>query len=152
MLMSMNAGGHKTTRKRASTGFTLIELMIVVVIIGILAAIGYPSYLNYANRAKRSDGKNALLELASRQERHYFDNSTYTNDPTELGYNSDPAISTEGYYNISISDAPTNNIATGYTLTATPINPFNDPECGNLSLNSRGVKARTGSAPMDKCW
>jgi type IV pilus assembly protein PilA len=41
---------------RRNSGFTLIELMIVVAIVGILAAIAVPAYQNYTIRAKVSEG------------------------------------------------------------------------------------------------
>lgn len=38
--------------QKKSTGFSLIELMIVVAIVGILSVIAIPSYQNYTQRAR----------------------------------------------------------------------------------------------------
>ena len=60
--------------KKQQSGFTLIELMIVVAIIGILAAIALPAYQDYTVRAKVSEGMIAGSALKVGVSESFVDN------------------------------------------------------------------------------
>ena len=50
------------SRKRSS-GFTLVELMIVVAIIGILAAVAIPAFSKYVKRSKTAEAAGSLNKM-----------------------------------------------------------------------------------------
>lgn len=123
-------------RQRRSFGFTLIELMIAVAVVGILAAIAYPSYVDYVRKSRRTDGENAAMLAAQRQEAFYARNATYTTALTDLNM---AASSLEGHYTVAITAAD----ATTYTIDVTPQNDQADDLVQGFRLTSAGQKQYT---------
>ncbi|HEM46701.1 MAG TPA: prepilin-type N-terminal cleavage/methylation domain-containing protein [Alphaproteobacteria bacterium] len=63
--------------RKGETGFTLIELMIVVAIIGILAAIAIPNFLRFQLKSKTSEGKVNLAAIRTAEESYLAEFGSY---------------------------------------------------------------------------
>ena len=136
--------------RHLDSGFTLIELMVVVAIVGILAAVAYPSYTEQVARSRRTDAQERLLHAAQWLERQY----TVTNAYNKKG--DDTAINTAALQplllNTKSGEAYTLSFvsvtADAFTLQMVPKNVMSGDKCGTYTLTNTGVK----SASLATCW
>jgi type IV pilus assembly protein PilE len=142
------------SRKHASSGFTLIELMVTVAIVTILATIAVTSYTSQIQKSRRTEAKSALLDLAGREERLFSTTNTYSSDEAFLGYATAAGTPMtnmafgNGYYTLTAAST-----ASTYTLTATAVGAqAGDTTCGNFTLNQLGVQGVTGTGTAASCW
>lgn len=144
-----------------NTGFTLIEVMIVVAIIGILAGIAYPSYLEQVRKSNRSDAKIALSDVAQRLQRCFTAHGTYkpaaagTCDVVDKVTSAAGITSPEGFYVVKLEAA--DHFPATYTLKASPVSgkrQASDTACTQLTLNQAGVKKafKGGTDNTEECW
>ncbi len=157
---------HRETPVRANrrtAGFTLIELMITVVVIGILAAIAMPIYLHQVREARRTEARNALLELASREERYFATNSQYTNSASSLGYGNSacPVTLDSGFYQINVYNVDNTQNPPYFELAVTVVagtDQANDTSCQSFWVDSSGKEwatsstSPTGTDTTATCW
>lgn len=123
------------------SGFTLIELMVVVGIIGILASIALPAYNDYTQRTRRAAGASCVAAVAQQAERFYTTNLTYT------GFVANTAIcepSTLGFYTVAVTAAAGKNYAISGTAKG---KQAGDTGCSPLTVNQAGAKG-----PSASCW
>jgi len=148
----MSIHSHRTQ----TAGFTLVELMITVVIASVLLAIAIPSYRSSVLKSRRTDARNAVLDLAAREQRYYSLQNTFTNLPLNLGYSTDPRATFpmnvgSNYYSVDITTT-----ASTFNVTATAINSQTaDSQCQKFTVTDTGSRTALDSGGADDtstCW
>jgi type IV pilus assembly protein PilE len=141
-------------------GFTLVELLIVVVIATILVAIAVPSYQAQVQKSRRTDARNALLDIAGREERYLSVANSYSALPTDVGYPGAawPQLVTNGYYNVTVVTPDPAYAGTGasFVITATAAGiQTGDTACFTFTVNQIGQQTAKTAGGVDNsttCW
>ena len=102
---------------RKNSGFTLVELAVVVVIIGVLAAFAVPRFLASVERSKAAEAFNYLASIHSSQERYHARQGTYAGDLSTL----DIELVDPEYFTVGTTAVPSgeSSLETGWELTLT---------------------------------
>lgn len=137
---------------RRHSGFTLVEILVALAIVAILAALALPSYRDSTLRAGRADGKAALMQVASDQERFYSANFTYSTNAVPLAATPAATLtSRDGNYVISVAACAGGTIANCFVASAAPQGAQANDTCGTLTINQLGVRTASGGSVED-CW
>lgn len=161
-----------------NSGFTLVELMVVVLIGAILVGVGVSGYQTQVRKARRTDAKTALLDLATREAKFLTLNNSYTLSPAALGYSgaSFPLTIGSGFYQVYVcpgtaggTSAPTapctatgtSATGTSFVVAAIPIattTQANDVACQYFAVDNTGTQfvtsssSGTGTDTTSTCW
>ncbi len=150
------------------TGFTLIEIMVVLTLVFTLHMLGSQSYSRQVNKAKLLQAQADLLLLADKLEQYKLFNLSYIGaagnktSPDNTGqpwimnpYSPSNGPQAEGLFSLSIAEITNNGF--GFQITATPISSSDKTQLGRLYYFSDGRKAydknRDGElTPNEFCW
>ncbi|MGM0680275.1 MAG: type IV pilin protein [Pseudomonadota bacterium] len=110
------------------TGFTLIELMIVVAILAIVTSIAIPAYNGYIATARNTEAHNNMAALRLAEEEYYLENNTYVAGEYDAGGTKTLSTGALGWspsepdaeqqFTYTVTAGSTGDIATSYEITA----------------------------------
>ena len=134
--MTLHRVKRSGLRPLRQSGFTLIELSIVVVIVAILAAVAIPSYQKYVRDSRRQEAQQGLLTLSLLMERSFARAGSY---PNALPSADLPTA----YYTFSLDAS--SSVST-FKIQAAPTGSQSGDSCGTMTLNQAGQKTPAN------CW
>lgn len=130
------------------SGFTLIELMIVVAILGIISAIAYPSYQGYIEKGHRTDVMSEMQKIAGDIQSRKLSQGKYSN-ALVTGLGGSYPSQDSALYTITFSPSP---LTSNWIITATPVAASRMAGDGTITLNHEGIKCRASKCGLDSEW
>lgn len=144
---------------RRGSGFTLVEMLVVLVIAGIIFLTALPGYRQVRIKSQRAIGKAVLYDVMSRQTQYLINYGHHANDLRRLGLPADYYIDSQGRHSgpgqaiYAIALRFEENRFHG--VSAVPQNLQRaDAPCLTLTLHADGGRSVSGSLSdlPRRCW
>ncbi|MEO8060121.1 MAG: type IV pilin protein [Burkholderiales bacterium] len=145
---------HITTR-RASRGFTLIEILIALSMAGVLSSVAVPTFQGQLQKARRTDALVTMMQVQLAQSRWRANGSGYVT-LAQIGVAN---VSSAGHYAIALTTDNDNEYEVRAAATGAQAG---DTACRNMVLRVTGANvvhasgadasAANPAAQNRKCW
>ena len=127
-------------RKKSESGFTLIELMVVMIITTIFSATAYPSVMGQVGKARETEAKQTLSTIGQGQQAYFFEKANFADQLEKL----DVGVNNGNHY---LFEEPTVVSSTAVKHKATPLNAATN----NTRNYELGVYYNDGSFSLILC-
>ena len=126
-----------------SSGYTLVELMIVISILGIVLAAAVPAYSGFTRSSREMQATTKIQKIALKLEQHYTETMSYQTEISELDV---PARDSWYQYRVDSGDRKQ------YTIYASPL--VANSSRREFSLDQHGLQRhrQDGSADWIPGW
>lgn len=130
--------------KKTSSGFTIVELLIVIVVIGVLATITIVAYNGIQTRARDTTRASDIAAIRKALDLYRASNDRY---PAHTGIGSNGPVGFTGRYgtsytySVATNGSWLNNLVSSGIITKAPIDPINDSNHNYIYI---GLVVRVG--------
>lgn len=136
---------------KQQSGFSVIELLLVVLTAALLVAIILANYRDAVIVERRTIAQQAMITTAGLQERWFIRLYEYAKKIEDVGGES----SAGEFYNLKVTQDPCGDSKCFTVIAIATGEQENDKKCLKMSLNHLGVKRATSFTNEDttkECW